>query len=265
MGKKQRTAAAPRPRSRATQCAAGAWLATAPPRTATLPAFLPVLPPTDEYFKIPSDETQPPRSLEATGAVRVADALGPCVITAGPALTEEECCAWIAWGEVGGVNVTEKPRAIRGFKEEKLKRTAETAERVHGQLSVESPDVAEAIFRRLRPLLPDALYGKKPAGCNSDIRLYRYTEGQRFGRHVDGAKITPKGRTEFTVLMYLCECDGGATQFFRDHDGPTVLYEFQPAQGAVLLHAHGQRCLTHAGAPVRGGTKYLLRTDVVYQ
>ena len=37
-----------------------------------------------------------------------------------------------------------------------------------------------------------------------------------------------------------------------------------PKRGAALVHAHGARCLTHEGAEVRRGAKYLLRTDVAY-
>ena len=46
---------------------------------------------------------------------------------------------------------------------------------------------------------------------------------------------------------------------------PRCVRLINTTDGAVLLHAHGQRCLTHSGAPVTGGVKYLLRTDVVYQ
>ena len=92
MGKKQRTGAAP-PKQ-------GAWLANAPPKPVKLPTFLPILPPTDEYFPISEQAEQPPNHVDATGAVRVNDAIGPCVITAGPALTQEECYAWIAFGEM---------------------------------------------------------------------------------------------------------------------------------------------------------------------
>ena len=260
MGKKQRTGAAP-PKQ-------GAWLATAPPRPVKLPAFLPVLPPTDEYFPIPAENNheQPPSTLDAAGQVRVNDAIGPCVVTCSNALTSEECYAWIAFGEMANMKgLGDEPPARPGFKDIQSKRTAGTAERFHGRLSLRDEAAAEAIFRRIRPLLPDTLYGKKPVACNPNLRLYRYSEGQRFGRHVDGAEILPRGRTEFTVLLYLSACEGGATTFFRDHEKPDVLFAFAPTDGAVLLHAHGQRCLTHSGAPVTGGVKYLLRTDVVYQ
>ena len=42
------------------------------------------------------------------------------------------------------------------------------------------------------------------------------------------------------------------------------LLAFAPQKGAALLHAHGERCLTHEGAAVESGAKYLLRTDVAY-
>ena len=37
-----------------------------------------------------------------------------------------------------------------------------------------------------------------------------------------------------------------------------------PCAGVAVLHTHGDRCLLHAGAKVTCGTKFLLRTDIVY-
>ena len=61
-----------------------------------------------------------------------------------------------------------------------------------------------------------------------------------------------------TVLIYLSECEGGATRFEGD-------VAFAPRSGALLVHVHGEdRCLEHEADPVDGGTKYVLRTDLVY-
>ena len=61
---------------------------------------------------------------------------------------------------------------------------------------------------------------------------------------------------------------GGETFFFK---GTTVegvekgpILKFPPRTGSALAHMHGERCLLHAGAQVKSGIKYLLRTDVVY-
>ena len=37
-----------------------------------------------------------------------------------------------------------------------------------------------------------------------------------------------------------------------------------PEEGKMLLHAHGQRCLMHAGDEVKKGSKYMVRADVMY-
>lgn len=37
-----------------------------------------------------------------------------------------------------------------------------------------------------------------------------------------------------------------------------------PEAGLAMLHAHGDACLEHEAAPVQCGTKYILRSDVVF-
>ena len=74
--------------------------------------------------------------------------------------------------------------------------------------------------------------------------------------------------TEFTVLLYLSDSglEGGETIFYGSHGaGPRdEILRFKPKRGTALVHAHGTRCLTHEGAAVTAGTKYLLRTDLCY-
>ena len=43
------------------------------------------------------------------------------------------------------------------------------------------------------------------------------------------------------------------------------LWLFPPTRGICLFHGHGDECMTHEGAGVEDGVKYVLRTDVVYE
>ncbi|KAL3898762.1 MAG: hypothetical protein SGPRY_012776 [Prymnesium sp.] len=178
------------------------------------------------------------------------------ITSACPLLTPSECAAWIGWAEA------------RGFQREKLARTSSTALRDQWRMSLHSPELAAALFQRLVHFdLPPPLVGaSKCAGCNPNLRLYKYEQGQRFGPHVDESNALADGtKTQLTVLVYLNqEFEGGETAFYRDHRATREAYTFVPRQGAVLLHAHGAQCLTHEAMPVRRGVKYVLRTDVAY-
>ncbi len=123
----------------------------------------------------------------------------------------------------------------------------------------------------------------QPLSCNPNLRLYKYTKGQWFGRHFDGASDVQfvsgspyskfdvkEAQTEMTVLFYLSSCSGGATRFHLPHgknnfgrgkgkkkcNGSDKSVAFVPEEGAVLLHVHGDRCLEHEAEPVLDGIKY---------
>jgi 2OG-Fe(II) oxygenase superfamily len=103
-----------------------------------------------------------------------------------------------------------------------------------------------------------------PYGCNQNLRLYKYTKGHSFGKHVDESVVLPDGsRTRLTALIYLSSCEGGATRFYEPRGSGVISY--QPTVGSLLLHLHGDDCLEHEGDVVTGGTKYVLRTDVAYR
>ena len=195
--------------------------------------------------------------------------------------------------------------------------TSEYAHRDNGRLQNDDVSLAESIFQRISPILPASLDGLSPCGCSSNIRIYRYCQGQRFGRHIDESHTSPEGVSKFTMLIYLngeedesgkavtesqmmvkkrkksdksardtscveeeeeevevsvCEdkheglqlLAGGETQFYLNMYGRSPQVSVRPVAGRVLLHGHGHRCLTHEGAEVLSGVKYVLRTDVLY-
>jgi 2OG-Fe(II) oxygenase superfamily len=112
--------------------------------------------------------------------------------------------------------------------------------------------------------------GCQATGLNDNIRLYRYTAGQKFGRHVDDSVQLPGGRrTAYTLRVYLSGGGskddilvGGETVFYGDR-GQRV-HSVKPTCGKALLHLHGDMCLEHEGLVVRSGCRYVLRSDVVF-
>lgn len=191
-------------------------------------------------------------------------------------LSAAECRAWIAYAHECG------------FTEAVHEATWETAFRSNGRVEVRCAATAEAIWQRLSKLLPDGLApGQKAGGCFDKIRLYRYTAGQRFGKHVDVSDVAGPGTvTGATVLIYLNgeedtgsivngevagvagatgeNLQGGETVFYEGRRDDQVALSFKPKRGSLLVHAHGDRCLTHEAMEVTHGAKYVLRTDVTY-
>lgn len=55
---------------------------------------------------------------------------------------------------------------------------------------------------------------------------------------------------------------GGETVFYGERGG--LLQSVAPLAGMALLHLHGEECYEHEGAVVKTGTKYVLRSDVVF-
>jgi hypothetical protein len=125
---------------------------------------------------------------------------------------------------------------------------------------------------------------------NRRMRFLRYRPGDFFRPHCDGAygEAGPAGevrRTWFTVHLYLndsvagidedddlspeqkaelkqgADLVGGATEFLSSDEKRRI--DIHPRAGRVLIFQH-QR-LYHSGADVLEGTKYTVRTDILYE
>ena len=181
--------------------------------------------------------------------------------------TAEECAAFVRFAEGRGFAATDSPK------------TRDYAERKQGRQQSESPQLAAALFKRVKDVAPrHTRDGLAPVACNSNIRIYKYETGDVFGKHYDEANLTSHGETRFTMLIYLGSLNvvGGETVFHANARGAkkkgkgkqkehAPLFAVQPLQGRLLLHEHGERCLMHEAAPVIGGVKYVLRSDVIYK
>jgi len=123
----------------------------------------------------------------------------------------------------------------------------------------DSADLALEVWRRVALQLPPVWAARGLAGLNERFRFYRYSAAQKFDWHVDGPFERSNGeRSQLTLLIYLSDgYEGGETTF--DVDG--TLTDVCGERGDVVVFPHRLR---HRGSVVTAGTKYMLRTDVMY-
>lgn len=170
--------------------------------------------------------------------------------------------------------------------------------RLCGRILWDTPEIVDTLLARIKPHLPaniisiqnsPGITGAGPVRrketwqltrLNERLRYLKYTKGMYFRRHMDGSYVTPDGSeiSFLTVHIYLNgsasqnvddeqDADnhekplkGGATRFFGFKQNN---YDVNPASGACLVFQH--RTLLHSGEEVEQGTKYTIRTDVMYR
>ena len=127
--------------------------------------------------------------------------------------------------------------------------------RNNSRVLLDDPALALEVWARTIPFSPPRIRNDVPIGVNERFRFYRYDEQQRFHWHRDGCFERANGqRSRYTLMIYLNEdFEGGETRF--EHD------VIKPQTGTALFFLHP---LLHEGAVVMRGTKYVLRTDVMY-
>ena len=156
------------------------------------------------------------------------------------------------------------------------------------KLSVlEHPPTVDSLWTRMEPAIMPRIGSfvrdvgcGPPVGLNPRLRVLRYDadDGDVFDPHFDATTRADGGRTTslLTVLIYLNDgggrdFDGGETRFV-DHavsrpggggiDPRERATEIAPEAGKVVLFEHE---LFHSSAPLVSGTKYVLRTDVLFE
>lgn len=135
--------------------------------------------------------------------------------------------------------------------------TLVTGVRNNQRLMVENEEWARFFFEQARMCLPAVIGDSALLGFNELFRFYKYTPGQQFRRHRDGSFIrNEKEASYYTFLIYLNDDFEGGETCFDEY------ITIQPKTGNALVFLHP---LHHEGKAVIKGTKYVLRTDVMYQ
>lgn len=144
----------------------------------------------------------------------------------------------------------------------------------------------DGIFERCKELLPPEVEGGEVCGLNARWRLYKYNPSDIFRPHTDGSwpgsGVDSSGRlvrdrygdrwSQLTIVFYLNdEFEGGSTRFFYPVKGGRrdkhQIVEAKAPRGGAVCFFHGEHPLSplHEGGLVTKGTKYIIRSDVLYK
>eukprot|EP01063_Lacrimia_lanifica_P003420 TRINITY_DN11830_c0_g1_i1.p1 TRINITY_DN11830_c0_g1~~TRINITY_DN11830_c0_g1_i1.p1 ORF type:complete len:247 (+),score=65.23 TRINITY_DN11830_c0_g1_i1:77-817(+) len=184
-------------------------------------------------------------------------------------LNPDECARWVAASEAAGYDNATHP----DYQNARLDRKEERTRRNDRCVVKVAPEEEEALWDRIKHACPAAIDAEEYGtwgrwGVNDMWRFYRYqgNGAELFPVHRDNATVKKYTfMSWFTVLVYLTDgFEGGETNFHPDPFSPPAA-RVTPAAGSVVLFYHtGKRSPWHSGAPVDGGAKYVLRTDVMY-
>lgn len=184
-------------------------------------------------------------------------------------LSEEECQNLIIFSE----NKSYDEATVSLKSGAKMMKNIRNNER----LIYEDEKLAQNYWQKLKEFCPtfigeivkEEIQKSKVFGLNPRFRFYKYESNQRFKKHIDGRVKLEKDRKELesriTFMIYLSDdFEGGQTVFdYKNEENNTIQkIEIQPKAGTALCFVHE---IKHEGTPVPQGTKYVLRSDVMYQ
>lgn len=107
-----------------------------------------------------------------------------------------------------------------------------------------------------------------PTGLNDHWRISKYHPGDQFQVHCDASFAkSDTEESKFTVNVYMNDgFDGGATRFYHGRGGDCAFAVTpETGMGCIFAQPTADRNYYHDGERVRGGVKYLFRTDVMYR
>lgn len=123
-------------------------------------------------------------------------------------------------------------------------------------------ELSEFVMNIIKKHLPEEFDNRVMIGLNPMFRYLKYSSGNYFRPHYDLRYTDKLGRVSLiTVQMYLNDdFKGGETIFYDDNE--RKIYTHIPKKGDIILF---EQNIEHAGSEVISGTKYSVRTEVMYK
>ncbi|CAF3901922.1 unnamed protein product [Rotaria sordida] len=138
--------------------------------------------------------------------------------------------------------------------------------RSNDRVIIVSQRLSDLLFKRLSAYFPDSINNDgsiwEPIGLNEVFRFCRYDRGGTFDAHRDAYFARSVNERSFmTINIYLNDTDAGCTRFLNP-TGKKIIFQCQPQAGKALIFLHDEY---HDGDVLRLGSKYLMRTDLIYR
>ena len=162
--------------------------------------------------------------------------------------TKEKCAAFIAKSEDKGyhestIDTGRGHRIVKSMRNNK-------------RVIYFDPELAADIWKDLSAFAPATIGNSTAVGLNEMFRFYKYNPGEEFKKHRDQSYIRDNlDASYYTLMIYLNDGFEGGETTFPDRN-------VRPVTGMALIFLHS---LEHAGSPIKRGTKYVLRTDIMYR
>lgn len=149
--------------------------------------------------------------------------------------------------------------------------------RNNDRLIYEDKELAQKYWEKVKEFCPkfineivkEETEKRKVVGINPIFRFYKYESNQRFKKHIDGrvqveTENGQKQESRITFMIYLSDdFEGGQTVFdYKNATNEMEVIEIIPKTGTALCFVHE---LKHEGKPVPKGTKYVLRSDIMFE
>jgi prolyl 4-hydroxylase len=145
-----------------------------------------------------------------------------------------------------------------GFTKALFNESINTEIRKSSRIIITDNKLANDLYERINDHIPVSFKGYNFSHINPYFRFLKYTKGDEFKPHTDGEYREGNKVSKFTILIYLNdEYKGGYTSIYSNENWFSIV----PKYGKVIIQ---DQSILHAVFPLQEGTKYVIRTDIMY-
>jgi hypothetical protein len=139
-------------------------------------------------------------------------------------------------------------------------------------------EFSKFVWERVKGTLPETYIHQgttwKMDDLNPRWRFCKYQKGHFFGPHTDGSYPENRDRRSFLTFMFYLNSpnegayEGGTTNFLKfsgfQKNKKDITLKVVPETGMAMVFLQEDVDYLHEGDLLTKGTKYILRTDVMY-